>query len=56
MGWQSPTHNISGEVDIAYKENPLQDVLKRINKTRPPSRITNTTVGEGEDSNSQIIY
>ena len=56
MSWQSPTHNISGEVDVAYKENPIQDALKRVNKTRPASRITNTTVGEGEDTNSQIIY
>ena len=52
MGWQSPTHNISGEGDNAYKENPLKDVLKIISKTRPPSQNTTKTVGEGEDSNS----
>ena len=32
----------------------MKDALKRIVKTRPPSRNTVTTIGE--DSNSQIIY
>ena len=56
MSWQSPTHNISGEEDIAYKENPLRNALNRIHNTRPVSKNKTTTLGDSEDSSSQIVF
>ena len=39
-----------------YKENPKRVTQNRTHKTRPASRNTTTTIGEIEDSNSQILY